>query len=68
VDPGRHIVTQTVRAGARESDPPQWPTSTPEERIDAVWELTLQRMAWQGNQPFEPRLQRSVVHIQRAQR
>lgn len=41
---------------------------TPAERISLVWELTLQCLAWRENKLVEPRLQRSVVHIQRAWR
>jgi hypothetical protein len=42
--------------------------STPEARMSAVWELTLQCLAWQGDLQAEPRLQRSVVRIQRPRR
>ena len=40
-------------------------TLTPEQRIDAVWTLTKACMAWNSEGDDEPRLQRSVVHIQR---
>ncbi len=40
----------------------------PEARMDAAWELTLQCLAWQGIDAIEPRLQRSVVRIQRGRR
>jgi len=42
--------------------------TTPEERINAVWELTLLCLAWQGDQTVEPRLQRSVSRVQRSGR
>ena len=45
-----------------------WEDATPDERIEAVWQLTRLCMAWQWESPDEPRLQRSVVHIQRARR
>ena len=45
-----------------------WPDSTPEERIEAVWELTRICLAWQTSGNGEPRLQRSVSRIQRPQR
>src|SRR6185369_1079308 len=42
--------------------------TTPEQRIEAVWELTLQCLAFQGIWGHEPRLQRSIVRVQRAPR
>jgi hypothetical protein len=60
------ISSRVVRAGDPPPGPPDWEGSTPESRISAVWELTLQCLAWRG--AGEPRLQRSVVRIQRAPR
>jgi hypothetical protein len=45
-----------------------WEGTTPEERINAVWELTLLCLAWTGEHAREPRLQRSVSRIQRSRR
>jgi hypothetical protein len=42
---------------------PDWCSSTPEERMNAVWELTRQSLAFQGLD--EPRLDRSAVRIVR---
>lgn len=39
-----------------------------EERIEAVWTLTLACMGWNRKGEGAPRLQRSVVHIQRPRR
>ena len=45
-----------------------WQNSTPEECINAVWELTLLCLAWENNETGELRLQRSISRIQRPQR
>ncbi len=42
-----------------------WQGSTMEERIAAVWELTLECLAWSDPDAGEPRLQRSVCRIER---
>lgn len=42
-----------------------WDPFTAEERMNAVWELTLLCLAWQPNHDDEPRLQRSISRIQR---
>jgi hypothetical protein len=62
----RFTVSRGIRPGDPQAEAPAWLDSTPESRMDAVWELTLQCLAWRG--AFEPRLQRSVVRIQRAPR
>ena len=51
---------------AREAEPPV--PATPEARMEAVWELTLQCRAFQGMDDVEPRLQRSAVRVQRTPR
>lgn len=43
-----------------------WRERTPEERIEAFWQLTLTCLAWEGT--GEPRLQRSVSRILRLKR
>jgi hypothetical protein len=43
----------------------EWLDSTPEERLAAVWKLTEACLGWNTEGNVEPRLQRSVVHIQR---
>ena len=42
-----------------------WQGSTMEERIAAVWELTLECLAWSDPNAGEPRLQRSVCRLER---
>lgn len=63
-----NAVTRVIRHGEPEGEIRLWENTTPEERMNAVWELTLQCMAWQPGAAGEPRLQRSVVRIQRARR
>src|SRR5437660_12326583 len=46
----------------------EWFDSSPEERIEAVWTLTELCLAWKKDLTGEPRLQRTVTHIQRAGR
>jgi len=63
-----NAVTRVIRPGEPEGEIRLWENSTPEERMNAVWELTLQCMALQPGAAGEPRLQRSVVRVQRARR
>ena len=46
----------------------EWIEYTPEERLAAVWKLTEACLGWNAEGNVEPRLQRSVVHIQRPRR
>jgi hypothetical protein len=63
----RVITTKVFRAG---ETPPEddWIGSSVAERIDAVWELTRQCLAWNQTGTDEPRLQRSVSRVQRPSR
>lgn len=51
-------------------EPPDndWSMASPEERIEAVWTLTELCLAWNKPSSSEPRLQRTVTRLQRAQR
>jgi hypothetical protein len=64
----KNITSRVIRQG----DPPpadeKWKNATPEERINAVWDLTLLCLAWQKDPLDEPRLQRSLSRIQRPRR
>ena len=62
----RNATSRVIRPGDLPFATDAWQDSTPESRMTAVWELTLQCLAWRGAD--EPRLQRSVVRIQRAPR
>ncbi len=63
----REVTTRVIRPGAKVPDNWGWEGSTPEERIAAVWELTLLCLAW-GSEDGEPRLQRSASRVQRPRR
>ena len=64
--PRRMMRTRVIRGGVVPSGTADWEGTTPEERINAVWELTRLCLAWSGS--GEPRLQRSVCRIQRTGR
>lgn len=42
-----------------------WQESTIDERIAAVWDITLECLAWSNFGADQPRLQRSVCRIER---
>ena len=60
-------VTRVIRMQENDGDldREQWRGSTMDERIAAVWELTLECLAWKEPNADEPRLQRSVCRIER---
>ncbi|HZF48106.1 MAG TPA: hypothetical protein VE093_05625 [Polyangiaceae bacterium] len=60
-------VTRVIRLHEDDGafDRATWQGSTMQERIAAVWELTLSCIAFQDPDAPEPRLQRSVVRIER---
>lgn len=64
----KNRTARVIRPGDPPPDDCAWETATPEERINAVWDLTLLCLAWQGDQSVEPRLQRSVSRVQRSGR
>ena len=64
----RHLVTRVIRAGESVPVDLAQETSTPESRMAQVWELTQLCLAMRNEPADERRLQRSVVHIQRAWR
>jgi hypothetical protein len=57
-----------IREGHPEPPDNDWLLTTPEERIEAVWTLTELCMAWNEQSDREPRLQRTITRLQRAQR
>ena len=42
--------------------------STPQARMEALWDLTLEYLNWIRPNEREPRLQRSVCHVERRPR
>jgi hypothetical protein len=63
----RQATTRVIRLGEDDGalDRAAWSGSTMEERIAAVWELTLECLAWSDPDASEPRLQRSVCRVER---
>lgn len=59
------ITARVFRPGETPPEDNEWLKKTVQERIEAVWTLTLIAHGWAGEGASEPRLQRSVVHIQR---
>ena len=64
----KNLTTRIIRNGDSPTQESHWDKTTPEQRIEAVWDLTLLCLAWQSKQADEPRLQRSISRIQRPQR
>lgn len=64
----KDYTTRIIRDGDSLTQDSHWDKATPEQRIEAVWSLTLLCLAWQSKQADEPRLQRSISRIQRPQR
>lgn len=64
----RQITVRVIRDGGPEPPDNDWLNASPEERIEAVWTLTELCMAWNKPLESEPRLQRTVTRLQRAER
>jgi hypothetical protein len=64
----KNITSRIIRNGDFPPENHSWDRVTPEERIEAVWNLTLLCLAWRSDQFDEPRLQRSVSRVQRPER
>lgn len=62
----RIVTTRIIRPGEVDDARTERDDSTIEERIEAVWQLTLACMDW--GDPVEPRLQRAVSRVQRPRR
>jgi len=62
------ITVRVIREGMPEPPDTDWSMASPEERIEAVWTLTELCLAWNKPAASEPRLQRTVTRVQRAQR
>src|SRR5262245_48105872 len=61
----RSRVTGRVFRNGEQPEGRTWQDPTPEERVNAVWELTRLCLVWRSSETGEPRLQRSVSRIQR---
>jgi hypothetical protein len=42
-----------------------WAGLGPAARLEALWDMVLEARVWKGNRGDEPRLQRSVLRIER---
>lgn len=62
------ISARVIRDGSPEPPDTDWLAASPEERIEAVWTLTKLCMSWNNGSISEPRLQRTITRLQRAQR
>ena len=63
----RKITVRVLRSPAEEAqaDLEFWQSVSPEQRVAALWDMVLEHRAIKGLEGDEPRLQRSVVRIQR---
>ena len=62
------MTATVIRDGRPEAIDNEWIGTSPEERIEAVWTLTKLCLLWNEDSTREPRLQRTVTRLQRAQR
>ena len=63
----KNISSRIIRAGDDTEDL-DLDLATPEERINAVWELTRFCYFWKTGETIEPRLQKSITRIIRPER
>ena len=63
-----HLNVKVIRNGKSEPFDDNWSEASPAERIEGVWMLTKLCLAWNQESDDEPRLQRTITHVQRARR
>jgi hypothetical protein len=68
VSPDKEISINIIRDGQAEPFDNGWESSTPEERIEAVWTLTKLCSAWSEELTDESRVQRTITRVQRTSR
>ncbi len=63
----RRITARLVRRGAAEGEFERefWNRLTPEERVECLWDMVLEVRELKGLNGDEPRLQRSVLRVER---
>ncbi len=63
----RRITARLVRQGEqeREFDAQFWRELGPEKRLELLWDMVLEAEVWKGSERGQPRLQRSVLRIER---
>ncbi len=59
----RALTTRVVRCAGGGHPGGDWPGTTPEERMEAVWELTLLCLAWREKEAGEPRFRDLVAEF-----
>jgi hypothetical protein len=64
----RAVTSRVIRPGQPAPQDDDWLERTPSERIEGVWTLTRILSGWNAEDSREPRLRRSVVHVQRSWR
>ena len=64
---GRRIQAKLVRQGEeeREFDRRFWHDAGPKARLEAMWDMVLEAEVWKGRSGDQPRLQRSVLRVER---
>lgn len=50
---------------AERRDREDWAAIPPAERLNLVWEMVLEHLAWRDPDAPEPRLQRSICRVER---
>jgi len=63
----RNVTIRVGRLGVDDQrlDDEWWASFTGDERVAMVWDLVVDARAWRGDGGPEPRLQRSVVRVER---
>ena len=63
----RTVSVRVGRLGVDDTrmDDDWWESFTPDQRVAMMWDLVRDARAWRGEVGDEPRLQRSVVRIER---
>ena len=66
----RGIVARLSRQGDDEEgfDRAFWASMAPTAKLEALWDMVIECRVWRGEHGDEPRLQRSLVRIQRGRR
>jgi len=59
----RNITSRTIRPGEPLPSEEYWDTATPEERMNAVWELTRLCLFWKTGDIAEPRLDKQITRV-----
>lgn len=60
-----HVRLSKRGADEREFDERFWRELGPRARLEALWDMVLEAEAWKGRSGDQPRLQRSVLRVER---